>query len=247
MKSFCVIYLSLKDGTVMFSQPYNSFTKAKENIDNFISSFAEKQGKKMVSLSKEQLEKIKQNKTPDDAIFVRKKISEATLYYRLTYPGRFYDTYSVEKLGMLGINEFSIASNFQDNSEEIKEIVEREMKSETVEKMSHGIHGNLILELKKAVLKRQGLNKTVEIKKHEDVISPQSVFISSLVERKDTLKHVPAPLTPPVSRLFDIVEVNSDAENVVNTENVEKTVINNEVNIEQNTENVEVNTENNEN
>lgn len=189
MNRFYVIYFSLRDdGNVVFSTPYTSFTKAKENIDSFLNDYAEKRSKKTVFLTKDELEKLKLEKKPEDSFFVRKKNSDATVYSRNTLTGTFYNSYTIERYGKIGINEFNI-------SPEVEQKVV--VKEETIEKKSHGVHVNFISELKNTLSKRLPVKEiTIASKEKED-----NPFVSSLVEGKKTLRHITPP--PPRKFIFD--------------------------------------------
>ena len=185
MKNFYVISLSLKeDGDVLFSPAYLTFNEAKKNIENFLDDFSTKRGKKLVFLSKDEMEKLKLQKRPDDNIYVRKRTSEATLYHRNTLLGYISNSYSIEKLGKLSVNEFVVNS--------VESVCKEEsVKSAGVEKLSHGVHVNLISELKSVLSSRQ--DKTIQIEKKEKGEDP---FILALRSRKETLKNI----TPPPPR-----------------------------------------------
>lgn len=191
MKSFYVVYLTT-DKDVIFSQPYSSFTVAKENIETFLNSTLNT--KKVTIVSKDDLEKIKANKLPEDLFYVRKKISQATVYFRNTLTGRIYNSYSIEKYAKLNIQEFNVAET------PVEPIYER--KKETIEKMSHGGHVAFISELKDKVNKFQqrsvpsidnlGSNNCVK----QLSVSKANLFVESLIQRKQTLKNI----TPPPPR-----------------------------------------------
>lgn len=189
MNRFYVIYLCLRDdGNVIFSSPYPSFTKAKENIDSFLNEYADKRSKKVVFLSKDEMEILKTNKKPEDSLFVRKKNSDATVYFRNTLTGTFYNSYSIERYGKVGINEFNISPEVENKKVE---------KEEGVEKLSHGVHVTFISELKNALSKKLP-NKEIKIQPKDKEISP---FVTSLVEGKKTLRNVTPP--PPRKLVFD--------------------------------------------
>ena len=189
MKTFYVIYLNLReDGNVIFSSPFSSFNSAKDNIENFLNDYSSKMGKKLISISKDELEKLKNSKNFEDCLYVRKKNSEATIYYRNVLTGYFRNTYLLSRYGNIGINEFNIPT--EDNNTSLLE-AKKEMKKETVEKKSHGVHVTFISELKNALSKRN--SSVVEMKEKVEVINP---FILSLIERKNTLKNI----TPPPER-----------------------------------------------
>ena len=192
MTRFYVIYLSLMgDGNVLFSSLYSSFNKAKENIDSFLKDYGEKRSKKVITISKEELEALKLNKKPDDCIYVRRKNSEASLYFRNTLHGTFYNSYSIERYGKVGISEFSLPfiKDLEKFEEELEEFEETKT-DEGVENLSHGVHVTFISELKNVLAKRKFLNP--EIKK--EVVKEVNPFILSLIEQKTRLTHITPPL-----------------------------------------------------
>ena len=195
MKAFYVIYLSVKeDATVVFSPIFSSFNKAKENIDIFLKDYAEKRGKSISFLSKEELEKLKLNKKPDDCFYIRKKTTEATVYFRNTLHGTWYNSFSIDRYGKLGINEFNIEYAV---STTVTEYKKEEIKKETVEKMSHGAHVNFISELKDVISKRKNLTQSVlEENSKRQLERKENTFITSLIEKKKLLKNI----TPPPER-----------------------------------------------
>lgn len=182
MNSIFVIYLTSNQETI-FSKSYASFSQAKEDIDAFLKDFSDKQGKKLAYLSKAELEALK---VPEDIIYARKKTSQATLYHRITNPGRIYNTYTLEKLGKLEITEFHLSQ--EPEVEEVK-------KQETVENMSHGTHGNLLVELREKISNLR-LRHVRSAQKEEAKVINQSDFIDSLLSRKEKLNHVEVPERP---------------------------------------------------
>ena len=189
MKTVYVVYLSLcEDGNVIFSDPFTSFNSAKQNIDIFLKEQAENLGKKIINMTKEEFAKLKLEKTPDDCIYIRKKNSTTTLYHRVTSPGRFYNSYIIERYARTGIAEFDLSTK-----EEKKEVV----KNTGVENLSHGVHVTFISELKDALIKRRHSYNFENLEKKE---KGQNPFVTSLVERKITLRHI----TPPLPRKINI-------------------------------------------
>ena len=181
MNSIFVIYLSA-NGETSFSRTYASFSQAKEAIEPFLNEYREKLGKQLRYVSKSELEAIK---TPEDLIYVRKKTSQATLYHRVTNPGRIYNTYSIEKLGKVNITEFNAPESPQ------PEVAKKQV---TVENMSHGAHGNLLVELRQKIDKmslKRTEKKEVAVKKINS-----SDFIHAMMERKGKLNHVEVPERP---------------------------------------------------
>ena len=190
MKLFYIIYLSIKeDGNVIFSSPYSSFNSAKQNIESFLNEYAEKRGKKVIYKTKDEFEKLKLVKRPDDVFYVRKKNSEAVIYYRQTVTGTFYNSFIVEKYGRIGINEFSCDEETPNHVIQNEVVIQKKEEKET---MAHGMHVTFISELKNALNKRKD-------KEPEFSITPKFIdnpFLDSLVERKNSLKII----TPPPER-----------------------------------------------
>lgn len=190
MKTFYVIYLNLReDGNVIFSSPFFSFNNAKDNIENFLNDYSTKMGKKLIFVSKDEYETLKNSKNIEDCLYVRKKNSEAIIYYRNVLTGYFRNTYLLSRYGNIGINEFNIPH--QDNSSFNLQESKKEIKKETVEKKSHGVHVTFISELKNVLSKRN--NPLVETKQKSEILNP---FVLSLIERKNSLKNI----TPPPER-----------------------------------------------
>lgn len=178
-----IIYLSLsEEGDVLFSTPFSSFNLAKENVITFLENHASELGKDISFLSKEEFAKLKLEKTPEDRFYVRKKNSSGTIYKRVTAIGRIFNSYSIEKYGKLGIAEFDFSE---------KEKTET-VQNTSVENLSHGVHVTFISELKDILSKRKEPSP-IHVEKPEKKESP---FIMSLIERKQTLRHI----TPPPPR-----------------------------------------------
>jgi hypothetical protein len=193
MKTLYVIYLSLvEDGNVIFSSPFSTFNSAKDNIEIFLNDYGQKIGKKCVSVSKEELEKLKVDKMLEDCFYVRRKNSEATIYYRNVLAGYFRNTFLLNRYGKIGINEFSIPSTVNHSFTSLIEHRQEEVKKEAVEKMSHGVHVTFISELKNVLLNRKN-NIAEEIEKKPITVNP---FVSSLIEGKSRLRNI----TPPPER-----------------------------------------------
>lgn len=178
-----VIYFGLKETCdVYFSSMYSSFNEAKNNIDNFLENYAKKRGKKIINVSKEELEKIKLNKRPEDCFYVRRKNSEAIIYYVNILSGTFYNSYYIEKYGKVNINEFTLS--------EKGPIDEQKTVESHVTNYERGTHVSFVSELK-SVLQNRQKNFEIEILKKEQEENP---FILSLSNGKSSLRNV----TPPI-------------------------------------------------
>ncbi len=194
MNTFYVIYMNLKEGSVIFSELFPSFSQAKNNIDNFLLDYGQKLGKPLSFCSKDELEKLKLNKKIEEGFYVRKKDSNAIIYVRNTIAGTFYNTYVLEKHAHLGINEFILPLT-NNPKKEIKDI--------HITNRERGSHVNVITELKTVLHKK---NKEINRKKdmQEDVNrydnepeieqDKMSIFIRDLTEGKKKLKSVPKPI-----------------------------------------------------
>jgi hypothetical protein len=195
MKTFYIVYLNLReDGNVIFSSPFSSFNNAKENIETFLNDYAGKIGKKCIFISKEDLEKYKNSKTLEDCLYVRKKNSEATIYCRNVLTGYFRNTHLLCRYGNIGINEINIPDCVPNNKVSFVEQKKEEVKKETVEKMSHGVHVTFISELKNALInRRNNIDNVVKVEEKGKAVNP---FVTSLIERKESLKNI----TPPPER-----------------------------------------------
>jgi len=175
------IYLSLKETCdVYFSSTYSSFNEAKNHIDSFLENYAKKRGKKTIMVSKEELEKLKHQKTFEDCLYIRRKNSEAVVYYVNILEGRFYNSYSIEKFGKVGVNEFTFS---QDTNLTIDEEKTADLHVTNYER---GTHVSFVSELKNVLNNRK--NITFEILKEEK--KEDNPFISSLVEGKGKLKNI---------------------------------------------------------
>ena len=174
-----VIYLSIKETCdTEFSLTYNSFNSAKDNIDNFLSQVFEKRNKKYKQISKEEQEKLKYCKNLEDLFYVRRKNSEAIIYFVSIIPGTFYNGYSIEKYGKIGIAEFIVdESTGEHNNNEIK------IKDMHVTNYERGAHVSFVSELKNVLAKRERKPITFEKEFKKD-----ETFVNSLVEGKSKLK-----------------------------------------------------------
>jgi hypothetical protein len=177
-----VVYLSVNSETT-FSPSYPTFTQAKNAIEPFLDSYAKKMGKALKYVGKNELDGI------EDVIYVRKKTTQATLYHRVTHTGRIYNTYSIAKLGKLNVTEFTL--------EETEYQPEVQKKQVTVENMSHGVHGNLLAELREKIGDMR-LRKTEAPTRTKQSVINSSNFIDALKSQKDVLNHV----DPPVRKLI---------------------------------------------
>ena len=98
---FFIYLTSLETGDVIFSKPFNSFTGAKAYMNEFLSTTYTN----LKYVTKEELDKIKIEKCPEDLKYARKKDSHATIYIRVTSTGRIYNTYTIEKFARVNIGE----------------------------------------------------------------------------------------------------------------------------------------------
>ena len=181
-----IIYFSLKDTCdVIFSPMFSSFNSAKEGIKNFIHTYAEDRGKKLVMVSKEELEKLKTTKKPEDCIYIRKKNSQAVVYGVCVCEGRIYNSYSIEKLGKVGITEFMFPV------EQKAEINETKLYDAHVTNYERGTHVSFLSELKNVLTSREE-KEFVEVSTEKEV--EENPFILSLVAGKKTLRNVGSPV-----------------------------------------------------
>jgi len=193
MNTFYVIYINMKEGTVIFSALFSSFSQAKNNIDDFLAEYAKKINKPISFLSKDELEKLKISKKIDDNLYIRKKDSNAIIYFRNTLTGTFYNTYSLQKYAHLGINEFILP---------LPGNPKREIKDIHITNRERGSHVNVITELKTVLHKKNIEDKELKERnkeEHEDNCSQReqdkmSIFIRDLMEGKKKLKSVPKPI-----------------------------------------------------
>jgi hypothetical protein len=176
-----VIYFCIKDSCdVEFSLPYNSFNSAKDKIDDFLSVFANKRGKHTKIVSKDEFEKIKLLKRPENYFYVRRKNSEAVVYFVNILSGTFYNTYTIEKYGKVGIAEFLIQ-----NTDKKVNVDEIKIKDMHVTNYERGTHVSFVSELKNVLNKRE--KKTFDMPAKEEKVK-SNAFISALIEGKSKLK-----------------------------------------------------------
>jgi len=181
-----IIYFSLKDTCdVIFSPIYSSFNSAKTGIKSFIDSYAQDRGKKTVLISKEELEKLKCSKKPEDCFYIRKKNSEAIVYHVVVSEGRIYNSYKIEKLGKVGITEMMI------QVQEKQEINETKLYDAHVTNYERGTHVSFLSELKN-VLTNRSEKEFVEVSMDKEC--EENPFIISLLEGKKILKNVGSPI-----------------------------------------------------
>ena len=179
MQTRYIVYLSLKDSCeVEFSGLYNSYNSAKEEMNLFLNSCVEKRGGKMKLVLKEELEKLKLVKHPENCIYVKRKTSEAILYSVITSVGTFYNTYNISKFGKSGITEILISNE--------KEVVILEKNKGDKPKVDNEI--TFLTELKNILSKRESSSFSFPdfIKRDQN----DGNFVSSLVEQKANLKKV---------------------------------------------------------
>jgi len=196
------LYLNVREtGDVIFSNTYNSYNKAKNNIESFLEEHAKHRGKKIVYVGKEELEKLKTStKKTDTDFFVKKKKSEAIIYCLSVSPGRIYNSYSIKKYGNVGISEFSVKvpSHLlpQDEEEELSDSDDFEMiEPNTVSNYEHGTHVTFISELK-SVLQNRRKSICVESPQKNIDNSKMEEFIADLVNGKEKLNHITPPPSP---------------------------------------------------
>jgi len=181
-----IIYFSLKESCdVYFSPMYSSFNNARERIDDFLENYAKKRGKKLINVTKEELEKLKLTKKPENCFYVRRKNSEAIVYHVNISEGTFYNSYSIEKFGKVNINEFL----FQQKEETIPEEKVTELY---VTNHERGAHVSFLSELKDVINKRENKNLNFDLtNKNEKQDTP---FVLSLKEGKQKLRKITPPL-----------------------------------------------------
>jgi hypothetical protein len=213
-----IIYFTIKETCdVYFSQPYSTFNKAKDNIDKFLEDHAKNRGKKVINLSKEELEKLKLSKKPEDCFYVRRKNSEAIVYNIVTSYGTFYNSYSVEKFGKINITEIlfkkeNVCNGKSDKNEDKSEdnedkeenfIPEDKIADLHVTNYERGAHVSFVSELKNVLnsrklkdIKIKPENDTKEEKEKDIKNNKESPFIASLIEGKIKLRNI----TPPIPK-----------------------------------------------
>lgn len=187
-----VIYFSLKEsGDVLFSPIYSSFNHAKDSMNSFLEDYFKRMGKKVFFVTKEEFEK---NKKPENGFYVRKKNSEAVIYRSIVSVGTFYNTYSMEKYGKLGINEFLIPKDNSDlviNNDKIKDLY--------VTNQERGTHISFLSELKNTIAKRENVNN-IQIQKQEKKEKDRmDIFIDALLEGKNKLKTASSEISSEIS------------------------------------------------
>jgi len=179
-----VIYFCMKESCdVEFSLPYDSFNSAKNKIEEFITEFSKRRGKTVKFVSKDEFEKIKTMKRPEICLYVRKKNSEAIVYGVNVSTGTFYNTYSIEKYGKIGIAEF-----FTQIENTVNKDKNEKIKDMHVTNYERGAHVSFVSELKN-VLSKRDKSSIIEIPSTipEKNIQHQK-FINDLIEGKKKLK-----------------------------------------------------------
>jgi hypothetical protein len=73
----------------------------------FLEGWAKKQEKVLKIVSKDELNKLKTVRKPENHFYVKKKVAESILYKVVTIPGTFYNSYRIEKFGKVNIEEIS--------------------------------------------------------------------------------------------------------------------------------------------
>ncbi len=189
-----VVYLSLNNEEVTFSQTYSSHNTAKDNIDTFLKKFYEDRSKKIEFVNKEKLELLKKNVNKKSVdVYIKKRRSYATIYDVVISPGRVYDSYSLEKKGHLGISEICVGNP---NIEKHIEVVQKTKELVPVSKVTnyeHGTHVHFISELKSLITKKYNERTKVKIPKTLFDNSKMENFISNLIAGKESLKHITLP------------------------------------------------------
>lgn len=190
-----ILYLTnLNECDTVFSPSYCSLNTAKENMDAFLAKHAEKRGKRIEYISKEQFEVLKVSKKLDDFLYIKKKGNEATLYHRQTYVGRIYNTFSLEKYGKLAITEIALSNDSNESVESIKLPQEQKKNIKDVAISQHGRHVSFIAELKTVIAnKKNKVMKPVVVNKQK--VEPVD-FVLNLLQGKVNLRHI----TPPPPR-----------------------------------------------
>jgi hypothetical protein len=179
------LYLNIKeDGEVLFhNELFSSFNVAKEKMEEFLEEFAKKRGKKVVEITKEDFEKLKNSKKIEDVFYIRKKNSEIIIYSRGVLPGTFYNSYTLEKFGKISVNEFLISSD----EEKEPKIEDFEIRNLHITNHERGTHVTLVSELKDVLSKRYNKNIPENIGTQTKI---DTSFIESLIEGKEKLKTV---------------------------------------------------------
>ncbi len=151
-------------------------------MNRLLENLASKNGKKILEISKEEFEKLKILGKYEDVFYVRRKSSEILIYSQNVIEGRIYNTYTLNKFGKIGINEFLVKG--ENVSEKIEEV---EIRNLHVTNHERGNHVSLISELREVLAKKE--RKNIDIVRKEFLINKSS-FIDSLVEGKKTLRHI---------------------------------------------------------
>lgn len=180
-----LIYFCMKETCdVEFSLPYNSFNSAKDGMENFLNEFSKKRGKNIKFVSKEEFEKIRSLKKPEDCFYVRKKNSEAVIYTVNVLQGTFYNSFYIEKYGKVSIGEFFTS---------IENVIINKEKNEKIKDMhvtnyERGAHVSFVTELKNVLGKRDN-SSIIEVPANIPKENVQhQAFISALMEGKKKLK-----------------------------------------------------------
>lgn len=168
-----VVYFTLKDCDIYFSSVYSTFNEAKNNIDSFIDNFAKERGKRVIMVTKEELEKLK---PVENCLYVRRKKSEAVIYKLNVSTGTFYNSYKLIKMGKVGINEFVFKLN--------ESVTENKIVESHVTNYERGAHVSFVSELKDVLNRRE--KKPFKIVTREK--DNNNAFINSLIEGKKKLK-----------------------------------------------------------
>jgi len=213
MIKFALYLITFQDGEVLFHDKlFSSFNTAKKKMDIFLEEFSKKRGKKTIEISKDDLEKLK-SKKPEDHFYIRKKKSEIIIYSRIILTGRIYNSYSIEKFGKIGINEFLIQNNeiknktneihdetnetnYETNeiNDEINDEKEYEISNLHITNHERGNHVLLISELKNVLNKRKDKNLSeIKIEKRNLDNSFNDSLKESLIEGKKLLKNINQP------------------------------------------------------
>ena len=170
-----LIYLCRSDSCeVKFSHVYDSYNAAKWGVEEFVKNWSEKEGKAMKVVSKGELEKIKLLRKPENAFYVKKKVSESVLYKVITIPGMIYNSYRIEKFGKVNIEEIS---------HDIPETKAEGVTSNNQNVISQD-RSPLLDELKNALSKRAIPHFSLVPKSREH----NNEFVDALIARKMELK-----------------------------------------------------------
>lgn len=200
-----VLYLTdRKSGDVILSKAYSSFGIAKENIDLFLKESAEKLGKKIQIVSKDVLGNIKADSKPADFLYAVKKENSVSLYHRVTSRGRIFNSFSIEKYGKIGINEFSIPVD-SIKPHPLQKISRVSLTKEddvlpsslTSSALNSNINFDLLKELKEKMSPREISSSSIDEKLSAERSSGEKKektsmekFTEDLIDGKTKLKHV---------------------------------------------------------